>query len=391
MLNTKILDAYDDSDLSIAKEIMGELPGNMKESFQKTAAGIDLLTEEQRDSLRNDQFSLVVLTKHGQLLRKFPASDPGQTWLSQQYFVKTAGEMPEMAQAICAVNLNHACNVWGVPLHPAITKVANLYQGIHSNFYHEADDPDARLPEPDYVEEAQLSKIARNPYAGDKSMWGLTNGGTLRYPLEKVAQVKVAAEYFEQNWKGFTPEERNEFATKIAANSIRCGLPHIADRPAITKYAGVTYGDRIGTNLAERIQRCVELDLPTEPYEELSKTGSAMPPVDMALALRAIDSQNRFERYYNKGTFDDPYAATFGNEQVKVAMWSMDVAGRTVTEDDLKKIPDNKIRSAFGDSFVVSFKKNPVTIFKSMPTPEKASIISMVPGNENADEEDIEE
>lgn len=386
-IQNTIFDAYDDEGLSVFCSIVEESRGDHRDALTKSAEHTPLLNGEELSLLRQDQFALNILTKTGEVLNKYPVSDASQTWLSSQYFVKTGGSLPEIAQIITSKNLNHAARVFNIDLHPAIEKIANLYPNITTNVWVEGSEPEFAQ---DTVDTYRcLHKIARDPERQDNRYWGLSNGGKLRYQLKTANQVKVAAAYFEKNSREFSPEERNEFATRISARSLEFGIPEAADTPAIVKHAGTDFGERFYNQLSERVGLCDELNKDRGPYLNLFKNANALGAQQTAMAMQHFDRKNGFDRYYDK-SIDDPYATTFGDYFKKTAAWSMDVGGKFITEKDLKGIDENKFKKSYGESMWNEFQRNPSTILESLPKPDQAAIIDMIPGRSlDFSEEDL--
>jgi hypothetical protein len=98
-----IIDFYDDPNGLVLKTKIGaeQVPG-----FIKTA---QYLGEQQRESLPDDVFALVMLDR-GEKLRKYACVDKGNTSLSVIYFLENKDKLPEEAQKVAAANLLTACD-----------------------------------------------------------------------------------------------------------------------------------------------------------------------------------------------------------------------------------------------------------------------------------------
>lgn len=388
-VSTMVLDQYDDDGFKVFFEIVDGMKGDSRNEMLKCAEQTQLLNQEELSSLRQDQFALSIITKTGEVVNKFPINDPSQTWLSTQYFMKTAGQLPEMPQVIVCRNLHHAANIWGLELPYEIEKIASNYSGLgsyHSNIWVEDDGIKFQKTEDLKVLDS-MSKIARDPKKQDNRYWGLTNGGVCRYPLQNQDQVKIASSYFDKNYRSFTPSERNEFATRITARSIEFGIPEYAQTPSIMKFAGITFGDQFSDNIRKRVELCEELHKDGDIYNELVKNAEDLGPVQTAVGLELIDSALGLNRYHNK-SLEDPYASVMGNHFVKKANQQVEVNGRMVSENELRNVNEPLFKRSYGDSVWNEFQRNPVAIFESMPKPDQVNILEMI-GSSDVDEEDL--
>lgn len=113
-----VFDFYDDMTGQLLKESF-PTPESLPEII-KTA---HILNSEERDVLRDEAFALV-LVNEGKVLRKFACVDAGNTLLSAMYFMQNKESLPEEAQKIASVNIQAACEEFGLPLRD-IEKIAS--------------------------------------------------------------------------------------------------------------------------------------------------------------------------------------------------------------------------------------------------------------------------
>ena len=119
----QIIDLYDDVNRSILKTA-GAFPKHLKDS--------QVLTPDAKEALGTENFALVMTTKEAQVLKKFPMNDEVNTWISCQYFGKTAEQLPFVARKIAASHLKRACAVYGLDTPAAIEQLAsNEVRGNH--------------------------------------------------------------------------------------------------------------------------------------------------------------------------------------------------------------------------------------------------------------------
>jgi hypothetical protein len=117
-LSGLVLDIYDDSSGEVLRSIFPQeagVPDLIKEAHY--------ITPEERDALPDHVFSLV-LHNDGTCLRKYACTDPGNTALSVEYFLKTAHKLPTEAQKVAAENLATACGWYGIEPPEQLQKIA---------------------------------------------------------------------------------------------------------------------------------------------------------------------------------------------------------------------------------------------------------------------------
>jgi hypothetical protein len=117
-LSGLVLDVYDDGEGAVLRSIFPaqeDVPAIIKEAH--------FLKPEERAELDSDVFALE-LVDGDVSLRKFACTDPGNTALSVEYFLKTGYKLPEEAQKTAAANLVRACGWYDITPPEELTKVA---------------------------------------------------------------------------------------------------------------------------------------------------------------------------------------------------------------------------------------------------------------------------
>jgi len=99
-ISSQVIDFYDDQNLLL--EILDD---DAPESIKKA----HIMSYEQQQEMPDDEFAVVIMTKTGQKIRKFPVNDKGHTWLSCESFKKTAHKLPHKAVEVAASNLYANC------------------------------------------------------------------------------------------------------------------------------------------------------------------------------------------------------------------------------------------------------------------------------------------
>ena len=356
-LANQIIDFVDDLDRSILKT------ASVPKEFLKS----NILTAEDRDSLDNDNFALIIMTKEGSALRKFPINDAANTWLSCHYFEKTASSLPFQAQQTAATTLSAACAVFGLEVPVTIKQAAK--GNFCGNMYKEAS-----------VSKAPVEFVKRAS-SGEK-YYALGN----KYPLPDAEFVKKAEEYFDKHWQDFSPEDRYAYANNVKARaeelSVKLGSGQIL------KYAN----DVFGTRLAHEIKRRKDLlDNNSEMSVALDKLAahtSDTAPDTFAKALHLFDKKAGLDKHYDK-YLSDAFKATFEDHE-KIAKakygynWKDDNSGLSLSEAQLEKAAEekyDKIKGYFGETLASHMKKNAVAIFESLPSDAKVVVARIARGS----------
>lgn len=367
-----ILDFYDDKEHDVLRSIFE----NDRSGLAKTASQIKPRDYSEIERLKNSQFALISMTKEGSLKRSFPVDSPEETWLSSLYFMKTANNLNDEKQVIAACNINHSANIFDIEIHPSIRKMAMDFS-VNTNFYDEMSEKvsvkDLENVADDLEKRAELK---RDSNFHDQRYWGLSDG-IMRYPLKNPEQVKTASEYFDRHQRSFEPHERHEFASKIAARSLEYEMEDIIQMPSIAKYAGIQFGSYFEDQVEKRIDLCKKKKKSHAGYENLIKQANQFGANKCAIAMEHLDHANGMTQYWGKW-IEDPYASTFGNQIKQASEKKVSHAGKDYSEADLKSIPKKDLEDKMSKEFCNEFYKDPVTMFNSMPNPEKSSIISMI-------------
>jgi hypothetical protein len=360
-LCNQVLDLADDTNKELLKEILKE---NTPPDMVKTA---QIATQETKQKLGRQDFALVIMTKEGSELRKYPTHDAANTWMSCRYFEKTAHKLPARARGMAAGHLKRACQSFGVEA----TKLASAHTPVGGNVYHEAYD---------------MSKTAQaievEAIAPDASEHFYACQG--RYPMPSPEFVKKAAQYFTDHEKEFAdPADRSEFARNVLARAVELKT-EIAEKENLEKYAGSEYGDILETQLRMRHDLLEAKPSLSEALTKVASYKKDMPPLEFARLLHSFDKKASLNKYYG-GYLADPYKATFETRFTKTASgysWESD-EGVSVSEKELTKTFDDKydkVKAYFGPSVADSLKKHGCAIFDSLPRDAKETITKIAKG-----------
>lgn len=356
-LSNQILDFYDDSIDLYATETAKSSP-----EFVKTAS---IMSRDERNTSDKSLFALDILTKEGQRLQRFPISSKADTWLSAQYFQKTAHKLPTAAKIIAGGHIKAACEKFGLETPQELQG----FEKTASNFYVETSMAKTAS--------AKLIDVEGDSYA--------LNG---KYPLFTEEQIKIASAYFSEYVGMFSDaKERHTFAKNLQkrAHALNVELPK-KEMSALSKFASESYGDVLGVQLKVRNEM---VSGNPDLSSKLSKVASAkekVQPEQFAELLYAFDKEAGIDKKYGKHV-TDAFGSTFGTMFEKRAAsgysWSDKSADVEVSEGELVKAAEekfDKIKGYFGDTLAGELKKHAVAIFDSLPQDAKIVIAKIAKG-----------
>jgi hypothetical protein len=347
------LDFYDDHGATLKAKfpVAEQLPQLIKEADVKP-----------KERLPNDAFALI-MEDQGHIFRKFACNDPGTTAMSAIYFMEHGDKLPGEAQKVAASCIVEACGRFGLMPPETLTKVAEVAW--------EDRDPVVSVTG---QAPAAKTKLARPDADGDYAV--ILEDGSRHYPIDTWDRVKLAEAYYQEEQIRMQPEIRRQFAVKLASKCYDLGYPLDADifEAGSPEYANTGH---IKASLEMRKTACDPAGGGREFLDELmDKVGSIQPEV-FAETLRRFDVQTGLHQGWDHLVLD-PWASTFGIDKVAKVVWEQ--GADRVTEDQLKNLAQNQqsgLQEIFNEGFTKEFVKDPVSIFNSMPDPQKKIIARM--------------
>jgi hypothetical protein len=368
----KVLDFYDDA--------QHELMTKVAMPTEISGVNATVLTPEQHGALPDTDFGLIILTKRASVLRKFPVNDPGNAWLSAQYFQQTHDKLAFPARFVAAKFIKAACSAYEVPASPRVDAyAARITEGdAPSNVFTEGSEQGWMLrklaerelftKEADSVEFEALLELPNEHFA---LVMKQGDGSVIRkYAMPDSGYVSKAATYFDKYAMDLPPKYRHQFAISVVNRAEELDVD-VSDSAQLAKWAGADWNRHVEAHLEQRKSLLPRNPGAREILNKLAASLSETNPVDMAEALQVFDESTGLTRYYGKGV-TEPYESVMDKTG---SSWSDEIDGQTLTEDDLRKAAaSTKLASYLGSSFASQFAKNPVEIFESLPSTEKILI-----------------
>jgi len=217
-----------------------------------------------------------------------------------------------------------------------------------------------------------------------------------RYPLDSYEQVKTAAAYFEEYRGSFAPVHRREYCVNLVKRAGALGIPVSAD---VRKYG------------SEGVAPAVELSAALEARERLTtdemylaalgavKTASvlvqegALDPESLCCLIEEYDKLAGLSELYDRALVD-PYYSVYGEKtaaQTSMAdtpKGSVLLSNEFLTSEQLHAYAKRGFRavaSVWGEDFAREFQKDPVSIFNSLPAPQKKVVARLATDNAGRD------
>lgn len=423
-----VLDFYDDVSGSLVKKAKAGMdrPGDLAD----TLGDFHFLTPDERDVLRDEAYALVVHNE-GKVLRKFACVDSGNTVLSVLYFMENWDKLPTEAVKTAAANLQEWCGEYGLPVpslvkmaavsgmsrsrdpvrQPVVGEDADWAQRTNLVSIRGGADSGRVIPTASQLKTAgvegggmvlttdkrdvgvheKLPKLNVNDnvsldslYRGKKAKAPLDVSGKApevqvkrssanltalagKYPLDAMADVEKAVEYFDENYKSMDPVDAHIFAVKTASRARDLGI-EVSD--ALSRYGSTTYARDVDAHLANRLAVCApeHADL----YEELREKRASMQPIEFASLLSEADEVTGLKWSWG-GEVADPFFSTFGEKRASSWSWQSRT-GDFIGEDDLKWLARNGrplVHKHFSSEISSAFAQDPIAIFESLPDDSK--------------------
>lgn len=374
-----VLDFYDDT----KHELMTKIA--MPQSL--ASLHVAELSSEQHERLPDTDFGLVIMTKRASVLRKFPVNDPGNAWLSSQYFQRTHEKLAFPARFVAAKFIKSACDAYGVPASNAVSAYATRAadeDDIDNNVFIEGAEHrwlQHKLAQHELLTKqasaAEINAMTDAPNEHYALVMRTGDGAIIRkYAMPDARHVKMAAAYFDKYAMDLPPEHRHRFAVSVRNRADDLGVD-VSENDLLEKWASSTWNRHVHAHIEQRKSLLPRNDQARAALDKLAGMLHETTPEDAAQALQTIDQATGLTRYYDKA-LSDPYASTMG----KVAGgWSDEIDDHTITEADLRKLAgSSKLAGYLGSDFARQFDANPVEVFEALPTPEKVLIKQVITG-----------
>lgn len=420
-----ILDVYDDPRAAIDDGTLH--PDNLTDAMKVAES----LTVEQRESLPDHLYALVLYEGTDPPLRKFACVDQGNTELSIVSFLKHGHKLDEELQQRIAENLLVASSWYGIPALEPLEKVAlgvgtlmtaaslpsvvggvrneakrnlsvvrqgeaagGVMGGLHaaskladvsgSIIAPKSVDVSAPLQKrlPPTKTASSMTPVVRShaPYKPEVKV-AAARQTVDGIPLDSYTDVKQASADFEKNYSQFSIVDRRSYALDLVKRASETGMDV---GPAALHYGSCKKASDQEWELA-RLSRVTSLQ--SEGVEALDKLAAfrhEVPPDVFAQALYGFDRDHGLHYQYGVhvmdpvvSSFSKMAAPEFGTPSEFTDMQQ----GRLVRESDLRAFSEHNrpdLCRYFGEDFADEFSKNPVKMYQGLPDNRKVFLSNLI-------------
>lgn len=195
-----------------------------------------------------------------------------------------------------------------------------------------------------------------------------------KYPLDDYAQVKTASAYFDEWNRHFSPAERHEFAKNMVKRAEALGI-EVSD--VALKYGSEKYASPAELRMALDARKNVVDEVHQEVLNKIAGLPATLSPDQYARLLSEFDKEASITHLYDSDV-PDPFFSTFGFR--KVAEFSETIGNMTVSAMDLEYLANKRlslVKNVFTEDFAGEFLKNPVDLYKSLPTEQRKILGNM--------------
>lgn len=350
-----VLDMFDDPAGAVMRKVFPT-----KSSVPELLKTATALTPAQRDALPDDAYALVI-EQGGTRLRKYACVDAGTTATNITYFMMNYDKLPEVAVKTAASNLCTACTWYDIEPPDELKKLSSgniptigkqrIWKDLDGQTYGSDGTSWDLQKTAEVVGTADMpttfgkdnltSKTRKTPLSvaktamkGPVDVTGLeapkvAEARSTRYfalphartfPLDSYAQVKTASGYFEEHYRGLSPEDRHTFAVNLSRRAEPLGIKLGS---SAAQYSGTSLGDAafFVDCVSQRMRLC---EVPSggsgdklaggnalELYRDLLRNSGELTAPLLARTLAEVDKVAAIDRHWDHAVVD-PFLAVYG-------------------------------------------------------------------------------
>lgn len=363
------VDFYDDTGFNQLAKFVKEYK---LAKWLKTAT---LLTPSELAAFPDSDFALVILTKNGNKVRKYPVNDKAHTALSTIYFYLNKDTLPAEAQAIAAHQLQlvlhqYDLRPWdffetpndiGDKINSVISTHTPDDKIITSNLYRDLKKGPMEKVE-GFIRE---TKEARSKLNDDD--FALVTKDHRIFPINTPINFSKAASYFMEN-KNVLPLDVKHTMAKALYK--KASIHNKVLPTEIKSYYSETPSDFLESGLRYRIKRAEDMTQ-KEAYKMILDRIKNIPLTKIASLVAEIDKiagLTKYDRF-----LPNPYNLVFSPFE-ETTTKQANVNNSTITVEELQAIPEEQLVSLLGEDTFKELLADPATVYPSLPDPYKETI-----------------
>jgi hypothetical protein len=345
-----VIDLYDDA------EGVHLADGKLLEKYGE----LHIDTPDELVKLPDKEFALVIFSKTGEKHRKYPLHHAEALAVSTHYFEKTAESLPAKARVIAASNLLMGHLRFGAEPTEDLSKIAS--EDVVGPYFNEAEDKEGNwgFKRPEIA--TRVTKFAIQRELPDGSIMDA-------FPITDLDEVKASADALKKCAYDIPAHDRYEASLKLQACLKELGAD--AD-DGLSKIASFDPNPAFMAHIAAR-QEALTDDGEKKVLDELVKIAEKLQPPYLARALEDFDRRTGLAHFWDQ-RIRNPWDSCY---QQKTAGLKED--DKTITKEALVALIDSgKLKAMFKESTLKDFRKMPVEVYQSLPTPTKSTIAGMI-------------
>ena len=345
-----VLDIYDDAE---GRHISDG-------ALLKKYGEISVPTADEIAKLPDRDFALVIFTKTGEKIRKYPIHTPEALALSLHYFGKVGHALPKDARTIAAANIERAHLRFGAEAPEALSKLASAAT-VEGNGFNAAEDREGNKGF------STPGSNGHKKFALDKKL--ADDRVVKAFPIDTLDDTQKSIQAFRKAAFDLPARERYETALRLQTRLLEFGRP---PDPGLSKVASFQPNPAFMTHVAAR-KDMLKDDESRQTLDTFSKVAGAIPPVHRAMALEEFDRKTGLAWHWDR-RIRNPWDSCFISKEA-----GAEAGEKTITKQALVRLIDSgKLSGMFKASTLKEFKEAPLEIFASLPAPTKQTIAGLI-------------
>lgn len=322
----------------------------------------ELLSVEKVAELPDHRFGLVGMTKNGELVRRFPLHDDGNTKLSAFFFARNRAKLPSALAEKVALRIHAACQEHGVlsPIDGATVSPADIMAAVRSGPF-DLEEAEGHFPAP-------KTAAAEDDYAVVIEKKGEKVG--LYYVGNRDAIVEAAERFCDDGWRELTPELRVKVSESLVERLRGEQLP-VPEK--VAAYAAETLSPVLEHWLDAR--RALVPSTSHKALDEMWEKRASFGGRDLGRTLEVFDRMHGVHEHWDHGILD-PFLSCYASPPPG----SIKVGEQTVPEGDVRRlIFDTKKLASFMDlRTIATLQQNPISGFQALPRPTQEFLLEQM-------------
>ena len=366
-LKSMVLDHYD----MIAAGQM------QSQDMEKIAShyGDQVYTAEETNRSKDSEFALVVLSKTGSLIRKFPLNSLTNVQLSKGSFGENGHKLPPRMRKHAAQGIARACHRYGVIVPEEIEKLASEAQPFTGPYYTitTMDEKDFHV--------SMIKTASHQCFAVNEDV---TGAPFQAIPIDTPEQVKEAMQKVDKDRKNMAFSYVVQIASNVIKRASEIGVD-IPEDHVVHKVVNDRFSNLFESQMLKRAA-LTGGKASSKMYEGLIKTAATSSPQAVAIAVEKMDRLNRLDFRWDKELLP-PLEAVMHSKTAAMEKTAGDIITINSIEYPVERVREvvkekkEVLRDYLGDEHVEHLLGDTKEGFVTLPPAHKQIIVSMLAGD----------